>query len=84
MGHTKLYELLAKGDLTAKKIGRRTLVEVASIESFLERLPSAYIAPPKPTQGTRALLAAAAEAQQMPSPTAEPIPVPGDRAPRAK
>jgi len=37
IGKTKLYELLASGDLEAIHIGRRTLVLRASIDHFVER-----------------------------------------------
>lgn len=38
IGKTKLYELLASGDLEAIRIGRRTLVLRASIEELVDRL----------------------------------------------
>jgi excisionase family DNA binding protein len=38
IGKTKLYELLASGELEAIRIGRRTLILQASIEAFIERL----------------------------------------------
>jgi excisionase family DNA binding protein len=38
IGKTKLYELLASGELEAIRIGRRTLVLQASIDSLVERL----------------------------------------------
>jgi len=37
LGRTKLYELIASGDLAVIKIGRATLVTMASIEALLER-----------------------------------------------
>lgn len=38
IGKTKLYELLASGDLKAIRIGRRTLVLRDSIDAFVLRL----------------------------------------------
>lgn len=40
---TKTYELIANGSLVAVKIGRRTLVTEASIETFKTSLPRATI-----------------------------------------
>ena len=37
IGRTKLYQLINDGELEAVKIGRRTLVKTASIQSLLER-----------------------------------------------
>jgi excisionase family DNA binding protein len=44
---TKVYALLGEGKLTAHKIGRRTVVSVASIRSFVATLPTAQIAEQK-------------------------------------
>lgn len=41
IGHTKLYELIANGNLKARKIAGRTVILEADIEDFLSRLPSA-------------------------------------------
>ena len=38
IGKTKLYELIAAGELETIHIGRRTLVLQASIEALVERL----------------------------------------------
>jgi excisionase family DNA binding protein len=38
IGKTKLYELMAAGELETINIGRRRLVLLASIDSFVERL----------------------------------------------
>ena len=38
IGKTKLYELIATGDLEIIRIGRRTLVLRTSIDDFVERL----------------------------------------------
>lgn len=39
LGRTKLYELLAKGEITAVKVGRRTIVKLSSLQEFLARQP---------------------------------------------
>ena len=44
---TTIYNLLAKGELVAKKAGRRTLVTAASVGQYLDRLPVAAIKQPK-------------------------------------
>ncbi len=41
IGRTKGFELIRKGDLIARKIGSRTLVEVESIRRFVAGLPRA-------------------------------------------
>jgi excisionase family DNA binding protein len=46
IGKTKLYELIADGELETIHIGRRTLVLRASIEGLVERLRQANKAPP--------------------------------------
>jgi excisionase family DNA binding protein len=38
-GRTKLYALLGSGDITALKAGRKTLIDVASVEAWLTRQP---------------------------------------------
>lgn len=38
IGRTKLYELLAEGELTLVKVGRRSLIPVTSIEALVRRL----------------------------------------------
>ncbi len=37
IGNTKLYELIKSGDLTVVKIGRKTLITVASIEALIAK-----------------------------------------------
>jgi excisionase family DNA binding protein len=37
LGRSKVYELLASGELTKIKVGRRTLIDYQSLASFLER-----------------------------------------------
>ncbi|MDE1916426.1 MAG: helix-turn-helix domain-containing protein [Sphingomonadales bacterium] len=37
LGRTKLYDLIASGDIAVVKIGRATLITMASIEALLER-----------------------------------------------
>ena len=46
IGKTKLYELIAAGELETIYIGRRTLVLRASIEGLVERRRRANKAPP--------------------------------------
>nr|WP_293856988.1 helix-turn-helix domain-containing protein [Sphingomonas sp. SCN 67-18] len=38
IGKTKLYELIAEGELEAIRIGRRTLIMQSSIDDFIQRL----------------------------------------------
>lgn len=39
MSRTSLYEALKRGDLTARKAGRRTLLSFADLEAYLASLP---------------------------------------------
>lgn len=39
IGKTKLFELIAKGDLPALRLGGRTLVRREDIEAFVAQLP---------------------------------------------
>lgn len=39
IGRTKLYELLGNGSLKAKKLGAKTLIDVASADVFFETPP---------------------------------------------
>ena len=40
MSRTSIYEALKRGDLTARKAGRRTLIAFADLQAFLASLPS--------------------------------------------
>lgn len=40
MSRTSIYEALKRGELTARKAGRRTLISFADLESYLEGLPT--------------------------------------------
>ena len=40
LGRTKLYAEIAAGRLEARKVGKRTLIPVASLRSWLSSLPS--------------------------------------------
>lgn len=40
MSRTSIYEALKRGDLTARKAGRRTLINFADLESYLASLPA--------------------------------------------
>ncbi len=35
-----LYEALKRGELTARKAGRRTLISFADLEAYMSRLPT--------------------------------------------
>ncbi|MBO6825358.1 MAG: helix-turn-helix domain-containing protein [Sneathiella sp.] len=39
MSRTALYEALKRGDITARKAGRRTLISFAELEAYLSSLP---------------------------------------------
>jgi len=38
LGRSKVYELLASGELGSVKVGRRRLIPARSLEEFVERL----------------------------------------------
>ncbi len=40
MSRSALYEALKRGDLTARKAGRRTLISFADLETYLASLPT--------------------------------------------
>jgi len=40
MSRTSLYEALKRGDLSARKAGRRTLISFADLEAYLANLPT--------------------------------------------
>ena len=37
---SQVYRLLSEGLITAKKMGRRTLIDVASLRAYVESLPT--------------------------------------------
>ena len=39
MSRSSLYEALKRGDLSARKAGRRTLIEFAELQNYLAALP---------------------------------------------
>jgi excisionase family DNA binding protein len=39
MSRTALYDALKRGDLTARKAGRRTLINFADLQAYLASLP---------------------------------------------
>ena len=43
MGRAKTYDLLSKGHLRAKKVGRRTVIDVAHGLAYIRRQPDAEI-----------------------------------------
>lgn len=40
MSRTSIYEALKRGDLTARKAGRRTLISFADLQAYLASLPT--------------------------------------------
>ena len=40
LSRSALYELMKRGDLTARKAGRRTLISFADLEAYLAGLPT--------------------------------------------
>jgi len=40
MSRSALYEAMKRGDLTARKAGRRTLISFADLEAYLASLPT--------------------------------------------
>jgi len=40
MSRSAIYEALKRGDLTARKAGRRTLISFAELEAYLASLPT--------------------------------------------
>ena len=39
MSRTSIYEALKRGDLSARKAGRRTLISFADLQAYLANLP---------------------------------------------
>jgi excisionase family DNA binding protein len=39
LGRTKVYALLAKGEIAGRKVGRRTLIDTESMEAWINRQP---------------------------------------------
>lgn len=40
LSRTSIYEAMKRGDLTARKAGRRTLISFAELEAYLASLPT--------------------------------------------
>jgi len=40
MSRTSIYDALKRGDLSARKAGRRTLISFADLEAYLASLPT--------------------------------------------
>lgn len=40
MSRTSIYEALKRGDISARKAGRRTLISFADLQAYLAALPS--------------------------------------------
>lgn len=56
VGRSKFYEYVASGDIEVVKVGRRTLVPQASLQTFVDRLRAAQAGPPlsgSPSSATR-------------------------------
>jgi excisionase family DNA binding protein len=53
-GRSKLYEVVGAGRVRAVKLGSKTLIDTASLLTFLESLPAAQIRPAKPKRTARA------------------------------
>jgi excisionase family DNA binding protein len=43
-----VYKLLADGKIVARKLGSRTLIDLASLDAYLSSLPEARVAPSRP------------------------------------
>lgn len=39
LGRTKVYALLASGEIWGRKVGRRTLVDTETVEAWISRQP---------------------------------------------
>jgi hypothetical protein len=53
-GRSKLYEVVGAGHVRAIKLGSKTLIDTASLLTYLEGLPAAQIRPAKPKCTARA------------------------------
>jgi excisionase family DNA binding protein len=53
-GRSKLYEVVGAGRVRAVKLGSKTLIDTASLLTYLESLPAAQIRPAKPKGTARA------------------------------
>lgn len=40
LGRTRLYDLISKGEITARKAGKKTLIEKSELERWVSSLPS--------------------------------------------
>jgi len=45
VGRTRMYELLANGEISAVRCGRRVLIPIAQIEKYFANLPEANFRP---------------------------------------
>jgi excisionase family DNA binding protein len=43
LGRTKFYELVARGEIPIRKVGKKTLVAAADLRDWVERLPAIQI-----------------------------------------
>lgn len=47
LSRSRLYEILARGEIEARKAGKRTLIVAESLKSYVERLPPATFRAPQ-------------------------------------
>lgn len=40
LGRTRLYTLISSGEITARKVGKKTLIEKSELERWVSSLPS--------------------------------------------
>jgi excisionase family DNA binding protein len=40
IGRTKLYELIARGEIPIRKVGKKTLVAAADLQRWVDQLPA--------------------------------------------
>ena len=40
LGRSKIYKLLADGEIAARKVGRRTLIDTQSVENWISNQPT--------------------------------------------
>ena len=47
IGRTKFYELVARGEIPVRKVGKKTLVAAADLKGWVDRLPASEANFPK-------------------------------------
>jgi hypothetical protein len=48
IGHDKIYDAIRRGQLEARKLGKRTILTEAAMEKFIASLPKIQLPPPSP------------------------------------